>query len=162
MNRSGRAFDPGRFRVFLRSLAAFLDAPSGQLTVLFCRDAEMTLLNGAWRGKLRPTDVLSFSGGGMTAEGLVHIGDLAISVETATRAARRGGWSMSREIETLLAHGVLHLLGYDHETDDGTMMRLQAEALGRIRPSSPGRSASVARARISSRSSRADTGRKSR
>ncbi len=135
VNRSGRAFDPAPFRPFLRRLASFLDVPQGELAVLFCADEEMAALNGAWRGKHRPTDVLSFPGGGGNAEGVVHIGDLAISVETAARAARRGGRSLSREIETLLAHGVLHLLGFDHETDDGTMLRLQEEALRSVRRS---------------------------
>ena len=63
----------------------------------------------------------------------LHLGDLAISLETASRQARRARRPLSREIETLLAHGLLHLLGFDHETDDGTMMRLQAEALRRAR-----------------------------
>lgn len=129
VNRSGRSFDPRRYRRFLSRLAVRLDVPAGDLTVLFCGDEEMARLNGAWRGKRRPTDVLSFSGAGGTAEGAVHIGDLAISVDTARRAARAAGWTLSREIETLLTHGVLHLLGFDHETDDGTMMRLQEETL---------------------------------
>lgn len=133
VNRSGGAIDAPRWRRFLRRLSSFLDAPTGTLTVLFCRDSEIAELNGSWRGKRRPTDVLSFEGGGATAEGRVHIGDVAISVETAARAARSAGHSRSREIETLLAHGLLHLMGYDHETDDGTMMRLQAKALAAAR-----------------------------
>jgi probable rRNA maturation factor len=151
VNRSGRAVDASRYRAWLRRLASYLDAPSGTLTVLFCGDEEIAELNRAWRGKPRPTDVLSFEGGGATAEGKVHIGDLAISVETAARGARRAGHTLLREIEMLLAHGLLHLMGYDHETDDGTMMRLQVKALaaarapmggprgGRsVRPSPPG------------------------
>lgn len=124
---------PARFRPFLRRLERVLDPPPGDLTVLFCGDAEMTELNRAWRGKPRPTDVLSFPGTGATAEGRIHIGDLAISVETAAREARGGDRPVAREIETLLTHGLLHLLGFDHETDDGTMMRLQASALRRAR-----------------------------
>lgn len=129
VNRAGRAAAPARFRGFLGRLAAFLDPPDGDLAILFCMDAEIVRLNREWRGKNRATDVLSFPGGGATSENRVHIGDIAISVETAVRQARRGGRTPAREIETLLAHGLLHLLGYDHEIDDGTMMRLQARAL---------------------------------
>ena len=68
---------------------------------------------------------------------LRHLGDLAISLETAARQARRAGRSLQSEIEMLLTHGVLHLMGYDHETDDGTMMRLQARTLAAVR--TPGR-----------------------
>ena len=136
VNRSGARLDPSTFRPFLRRLVGFLEPPRGDLTVLFCDDAEIAELNGAWRGKPKPTDVLSFPGGGATSEGRVHLGDVAISVETAARAARRAGRPTRREIETLLAHGLLHVLGYDHETDDGTMMRLQARALRRARASS--------------------------
>jgi probable rRNA maturation factor len=133
VNRTRRAVDAPRWRLFLRRLGSYLDTPEGTLTVLFCGDAEMAALNGAWRGKPRPTDVLSFEGGGATAEGRVHFGDLAISLDTASRQARRAGHSFPREIEMLLAHGLLHLMGYDHETDDGTMMRLQAKALAAAR-----------------------------
>lgn len=129
VNRAQERLDPAAFRPFLRRLASLLDPPSGDLTVLFCEDEEIALLNRAWRGKARPTDVLSFPGGGATAEGRVHLGDVAISVETAARAARRARKPLAREIEDLLAHGLLHLLGFDHEADDGTMMRLQARTL---------------------------------
>jgi len=133
LNRAGRPLELAPARAFLRRLDAVLQPPSGELNVLFCGDEEMRELNLTWLGKDRPTDVLSFPGGGATAEGRVHLGDLAISLETASRQARRARRPLSREIETLLAHGLLHLLGFDHETDDGTMMRLQAEALRRAR-----------------------------
>jgi len=134
VNRTRRAVDAPRWRRFLRAVASSLDAPEGTLTVLFCKDAEMAKLNGAWRGKPHPTDVLSFEGYAGTAAGAAHVGDLAISLETAARQARRAGRSLGSEIEMLLTHGVLHLMGYDHETDDGTMMRLQARTLAAVRP----------------------------
>ena len=129
VNRAGGSFVPSKYRPFLRRLASFLDPPDGDLAVLFCDDAEIARLNARWTGKKGPTDVLSFPGGGATAEGRVHIGDIAISVETASRAACAARRSLTREVETLLAHGMLHLLGFDHETDDGTMLKLQARAL---------------------------------
>jgi probable rRNA maturation factor len=133
LDRSGGRVAPASFRPFLRRLAAFLEPPDGDLTILFCEDAEIARLNREWRGKRGPTDVLSFPGTGATPDGRVHIGDLVVSVDTARRSARRGGRPLAREIETLLSHGLLHLLGFDHETDDGTMLRLQGRALAHAR-----------------------------
>ncbi len=67
-----------------------------------------------------PTDVLSFPSGERGS-----LGDIVIDVPYAARQARARGHSASREMKILLAHGLLHLLGYDHETDDGKMFRLQ-------------------------------------
>ena len=133
VRRTRMAVDGRRVRPFLRRICDFLDAPKGDVTLLLCDDEEIAALNGSWRGKPRPTDVLSFPGSGATAEGRVHLGDLAISVETAARAARQAGHTLAREMERLLAHGVLHLLGFDHETDDGTMLRIEARALAAAR-----------------------------
>jgi probable rRNA maturation factor len=66
--------------------------------------------------------VLSFPGPG----GEEGLGDVVISVPTAARSARRQGHGVARELDILALHGFLHLLGYDHETDDGTMGRLEA------------------------------------
>jgi probable rRNA maturation factor len=77
----------------------------------------MRSLNHAWRGKDRTTDVLSFS----LREGMFsHIrpemlGDIVISVPVAARQAREEGHTLAREIDRLLVHGLVHLLGYDHE-----------------------------------------------
>ena len=164
MNRSSRTVDPSRWRRFLRELADYLDAPESTLTVLFCGDEEIAELNDVWRSKPRPTDVLSFEGHGATAEDGAHLGDLAISLETAARQARRAGHSLGREIEMLLTHGVLHLMGYDHETDDGTMMRLQSRALAALRGSgrhpAKGRSRRLARRRRSASPGRPRAGRR--
>ena len=67
-----------------------------------------------------PTDVLSFPSGEKD-----FLGDIVIDVPYAARQARSRVHSTAREVQILLAHGLLHLLGYDHETDDGTMFRLQ-------------------------------------
>ena len=71
--------------------------------------------------------------------GRVLIGDVAISVDMAARQARESRRTLRSEVEALLAHGLLHCLGYDHETDDGTMMRLQADVLRRARHPREGR-----------------------
>ncbi len=106
----------------LRRLAArVLRAASpegGELSVALVDDAAIAELNGAYRGRPRPTDVLSFS----QLEGLTppapmghQLGDVVISVETARRQARERGRPLEEEMGALLIHGVLHLLGHDHE-----------------------------------------------
>ena len=85
-------------------------------------DPEIHVLNRQYRGKDKPTDVLSFP--------LAHelqpflLGDVVISVETAARQARRRGYSLREELQTLLIHGVLHLLGYDHEVSRREAIRM--------------------------------------
>ena len=84
----------------------------------------MRTLNRRWRRRDRPTDVLSFP-----SSDPAFLGDLVIDLPYAARQARRRGHPAAREVQILLAHGLLHLLGYDHETDDGTMFRLQRRLL---------------------------------
>jgi probable rRNA maturation factor len=99
------------------------------LTIAFIRDRAMRRLNHDYRGIDKPTDVLSFAYHEDEARAACdetrHIGDVVISVETAERYARELGLSFDREIEHLVIHGALHLAGYDHETDDGEMNRLE-------------------------------------
>lgn len=104
-------------------------APDGDsLSVRLTSDREIRRLNDRYRGRDKSTDVLSFPGGS-TPEGR-HLGDVVISVPTARRQAARRGRSFERELRSLVLHGILHCLGYDHETDDGTMRRLESR-LGR-------------------------------
>lgn len=106
------------------------------LTVCLVGDRAMRRLHRTFRGKDRTTDVLSFeAGSGPFPEGARPLGDVVISVEQAGRQAREARHSLPRELRVLLVHGYLHLLGYDHERDDGTMMRLQARLLRRLLPS---------------------------
>ena len=86
----------------------------------------MRRLNRDYRGKYRPTDVLSFSllegeGAGISAA----IGDVVISVETAARQARENGFTLREEIDRLLVHGILHLVGYDHERGAAEARRMR-------------------------------------
>lgn len=85
--------------------------------LVFVHDLEMRALNRAWRGKDAPTDVLSFATQeGEPMPGAEHLlGDVVISVDTARRQARALGHSLDEEIAVLLAHGVAHLAGMDHE-----------------------------------------------
>lgn len=93
---------------------------AGELSIALVGDAEIHALNRDWRGKDRPTDVLSFPSG---EDG--HLGDIAIATPTARRQARRRRHPAAREARMLMLHGFLHLLGYDHETDDGQMELLE-------------------------------------
>lgn len=91
-----------------------------ELSILLCDDGVITELNREYRGVNSPTDVLSFamSEGEDVGQGNAVLGDIVISVETALRQAREGGVSLSTEITSLLVHGLLHLLGYDHSTPE--------------------------------------------
>ena len=92
-----------------------------EVSVLFCGDRRMRTLNRTYRRKDRSTDVLAFPAGGEL------LGDIVVSVPYASRQARRRGEPASREIDRLLVHGLLHLSGYDHETDNGEMDALEAK-----------------------------------
>lgn len=99
------------------------DADELYLSVLFTNNAGIAELNRQYRGVDAPTDVLSFSqmeGAGPTpgGPGYVMLGDIVISSERARAQAADYGHSPEREISFLLVHGLLHLLGYDHQTPD--------------------------------------------
>lgn len=110
------------------AVLARIGRADAELTITFIRDEAMQKLNREYRGKDKPTDVLSFayheSDDGFT-ESDAHLGDVVISVETAARYAAEFGLTFAREIEHLIIHGTLHLAGYDHETDNGEMNRLE-------------------------------------
>jgi len=120
-----------------RTLARYLKAAQegvrlkGQVTVLLTTDAAICKLNKQFRGKDKATDVLSFPAEGLGAQGIA--GDLAISVTTALRQAHEQGHALWTEIKVLMLHGLLHLAGYDHETDDGKMARRERVLRARLR-----------------------------
>jgi probable rRNA maturation factor len=96
----------------------------GEVEVLLTGDAELKRLNKSFRGKNKPTDVLSFPTPAEIAQH--HAGDLAISLETAARQAAAYGHTLRDEVRILLLHGLLHLAGEDHETDNGEMALREA------------------------------------
>jgi probable rRNA maturation factor len=108
-----------------------LEEPASTLTVVFVNAARMQDLNREYLGRDYATDVLSFAYPGETAGGFPFLGEIVIAPEVAARQARRWRTSPDREMRRLLAHGLLHLLGYDHETDEGGMLRLQRRLLRR-------------------------------
>ena len=125
---------------FLARALRRLRLPTGALTVCLVENAVMARWNRAYRGKKGPTDVLSFptngaqrhrtgraapqlpKRGGSTASNC-YLGDIAIAPAVARRNARRFGRTFSDEMRILILHGVLHLMGYDHESDQGQMDR---------------------------------------
>ncbi len=122
-------------RPWVHTLITELAPSASTFTARFLSDREMRRLNATFRQRDQPTDVLSFPGdldpglGGsaIETEEELHLGDVAISVPTARRQAAAAGHSTARELRLLLLHGMLHCLGHDHETDDGSMERLEQQ-----------------------------------
>ncbi|MEM6453457.1 MAG: rRNA maturation RNase YbeY [Acidobacteriota bacterium] len=140
-----------QLRPWLRRAAAAVVAPLAPprprtLAVRFVSDREMRRLNHTFRAKDRPTDVLSFPGDrvdpaaaaaqplpmaaiddfprpDLDAGDAAHLGDIVIAVPTARRQAEAAGHAVERELQQLMLHGLLHCVGFDHETDDGRMGR---------------------------------------
>jgi rRNA maturation RNase YbeY len=136
-SRAGGAPAAARVRSVLARAGRTAGAGSSGVSVLFCADSRMRALNRRWRGEDRPTDVLAFpadSGLGTRDSRLGEgfLGDIVISVPYADRQARRREESRSREIDRLLVHGLLHLMGYDHEADDGEMNALERRVRRRL------------------------------
>jgi probable rRNA maturation factor len=120
----------GRRTGALRELASEvlrrLNVGAAEVGVLVCDDATIRSLNRHFRDKDRPTDVLAFPANFAQPEGPPYLGDVAISLETASRHAAESGMSLETELKVLVLHALVHLCGYDHETDGGEMKRLEA------------------------------------
>ena len=95
---------------------------------LITGDAELRRLNREFRGLDYSTDVLSFPASGPA----IHLGDLAISLGRARAQAREFGHDIEQEIEILMLHGLLHLMGFDHEIDGGQMARAEKRWRARL------------------------------
>ena len=113
-----------------------LGLAAAELSLSLVRDAEIRRLNRDYRGKDRPTDVLSFSlREGEFAEVSTALGDVVISLESAARQAAEHGLTLAEETDRLLVHGILHLAGYDHEVsprEEQRMKRKEREMLRRL------------------------------
>jgi probable rRNA maturation factor len=117
--------------------AAMTDATTGpsELAVMLCDDATMRELNGRWRGRPEPTNVLSFPAAGRSQT----LGDIAIAYETTAREAQAEDKSFADHLAHLAVHGFLHLLGYDHQSDAeaAAMERLEVAILARLGVADP-------------------------
>jgi probable rRNA maturation factor len=141
----GVRVSPAALEKFLGELERLFRLPPRAVTVCLVSDAAIARLNRSFRARRGPTDVLSFPGDGRPARfrgagfqpalpgrlsgpravggSEFYLGDIAIAPAVARRNARRAGRAVSDELHRLVLHGVLHLMGYDHETDRGEMHR---------------------------------------
>lgn len=126
--------DLARWREFVGRALAVVPAGGAGATVVFVSDRAMRDLNRRWRGKRGTTDVLSFPAGQEEFErgAGVTLGDVIISAEQAERQAAEHGLDLEGEIAQLVLHGLLHLCGYDHETDEGEMNALELRLRRRL------------------------------
>jgi len=124
-------------QVFLHRLADELAPEGSSATLVLVGDDRMRRLNRRFRGFDRPTDVLSFPAENgefpEDDEDSTYLGDIVISVDTARRQALRRGSTLPRELRVLALHGLLHLLGHDHETDRGEMRRIEYRLRRKLR-----------------------------
>lgn len=120
IERKLEGLDEARLRRFLAKARKAVGL-NGGVSLLLTSDRDMQQLNRTFRGKDKPTDVLSFPA--VAAVKAKFAGDLAISVDIASINAAALGHSVEDEIRVLILHGLLHLAGYDHETDTGQMAR---------------------------------------
>lgn len=98
------------------------------LSIAIVDDATMTALNTKYRRKKKTTDVLTFPSDVADDRGVRHLGDIVISAEQTRRQAIDEGHTVATELRYLILHGLIHSLGYDHETDKGEMNALEIQA----------------------------------
>jgi probable rRNA maturation factor len=134
--------------LFLARVRRELGFEEADVTVCLVSDTEIARMNQAFRSKKGPTDVLSFpavdrhapvslprrgtSGKRRRSQAAEFLGDIAISPFTARRNAKKLGRTLPSELQILILHGMLHLLGYDHETDRGEMDRVETRLRRRL------------------------------
>lgn len=115
---------------FVHALFDALDIQAGELSILVTSDEAVQRLNADYRAKDRTTDVLSFPAAPAPPGMPRHFGDIVIAAGQCGRQAKEIGQPAAVELRFLILHGFLHLLGYDHETDDGEMLALQTRLKG--------------------------------
>ena len=121
VNRQRRLkLDTEAWSTFAEKVLNAIGKSGSSATIAFVSDNKIRELNRQFRGVDRATDVLSFPAG----EDL-NLGDIAVAVDTASVQAKENGLSFDEEIAQLILHGLLHLSGHDHETDQGEMNRLE-------------------------------------
>ena len=128
-NQRKIAVEPKKFEDFLKNLFEKVEeAQRKSASIAFISDRKMRELNYEFRGKNKTTDVLSFP---FEADEFDadkdFLGDIVISLEQAARQAKENDLDLETEIKQLILHGILHLCGYDHETDNGEMNRRELE-----------------------------------
>lgn len=133
----GGRVDPRLLRAAARAALKHQSAPApSEVTLMIAGDQELRALNQQFLGHDRPTDVLSFPARELDpATGRLYLGDIAISYPQARASAARGGHPVTAELQLLIVHGVLHLLGHDHAApaEKARMWAAQAAILNQIK-----------------------------
>jgi probable rRNA maturation factor len=129
-----RKLDAERWRAFAAKALQAIGRDGENVTIAFVSDRRMRELNQQFRGGDSTTDVLSFPSDtdDFTPADEQSLGELGISVARAETQAKENGLEFDDEIAQLILHGLLHLCGYDHETDHGEMNRLELRLRGRL------------------------------
>lgn len=127
-------------RQFAYVVLASMELLPTQVSLVFVGDPRMRQLNRDYRAIDKPTDVLSFSyndGVDLDPDGDHYLGDVVISPQTAAKYAEELGLTFEQELKYLILHGILHLCGYDHETDNGEMVQLEQRLRERLLADNP-------------------------
>ena len=130
-----RKIETKQWRAFGEEALKSIGAKKPNLTIVFVGDNAIRELNRRFRGKDYATDVLSFPSAAepFETENRSHLGEVVISVQRATAQAQSNRLSFENEVKQLILHGLLHLCGYDHETDNSEMNRLELRLRKRLR-----------------------------
>jgi probable rRNA maturation factor len=123
----------GKIKKTALKVLELLHQSRAELSVALVGNREIQGLNSRYRAKDEPTDVLSFTSGEILPGGALILGDVVISLEKAGKQARAARRTLEKEVETLLVHGILHLLGYDHErsSEEARIMRALERKIAR-------------------------------
>jgi probable rRNA maturation factor len=124
---AGKKLTGFRLKKIALTVLELVERKDVELSLALIGNAEMRRLNARYRSKDYPTDVLSFPVEGPVGAAAPLLGDVIISVEKAAQQAKERRHSLEREMELLLIHGIVHLLGYDHERS-----AKDARAMGRV------------------------------
>ena len=111
-----------------------LSKPVQEVSIALVGDAAMRRLNSVYRGKNKTTDVLTFPGIDIDSDDVADhsLGEIVISLPQARRQAREERHSLATEVRYLLLHGLIHALGYDHESDSGEMNALETKIRAKV------------------------------
>ncbi len=129
----GRKLPLLRIKRTAEEILTFVDESDNELSLAFVDNAAIAKLNKKYRRKPKATDVLSFPAETAANGGPKLLGDVVISIDKAREQAQAGGWTLAQEIDRLLIHGIVHLLGYDHERSpkDARVMRALEKKIAR-------------------------------
>jgi probable rRNA maturation factor len=132
---AGKQFPSRRLKKVALTVLGLVEQENVELSLALVGNAEMQKLNAKYRRMNHPTDVLSFPMEEKLLQETRLLGDVIISVEQAAEQARERRRTLDEEMTTLLIHGIVHLLGYDHERsakDARIMRRLEKKILGQL------------------------------